>query len=98
MRKHIYLITEHENESAVGNVIFASKKREWPEKNKSADMQVHREGDFETVGKQVCLGFHDFEDKSEFRDPEVIHRVVEEKLEDINDEFLVAVGKDPSEY
>jgi hypothetical protein len=94
----MYLITEHENENKVGNVVFTDKKRAWPEKNKSGDIQVHRDGDFETVGEQVCLGFHDFEGEPEFNDPNVVQSAIEQKFQSIDDEFLVAAGKDPSEY
>jgi hypothetical protein len=94
----MYLITEHENPKKVGNVHFTDTKRSWPDKNKAGDIQVFKNGDYQVVGTQVCLGFHDFDSEENYNNPDVVQEVVEKKFAEIDDSFLEEAGKNPEDY
>ena len=70
MRKHLYLVTEHEDDRIHGSVQSTDMRLDYPNKNKEGDYTVFNEddGEFRTVGKKVGLGYHDFESRDDFED------------------------------
>lgn len=92
MRKHMYLITEHNEEDYIGRVKFQDRKNAWPDKNKEGDIQKYNGEDFYVVGKQVCLGFHDFESEESYSDPERAREVIQGKLGEVDGKWLDKAG------
>lgn len=70
MRKHLYLITEHENEEWVGNVNIMNSRLTRVVKNEEGPIQTFDKetGEFDTVGRQVGLGYVDFDSEEDFED------------------------------
>lgn len=90
VRKHLYLITEHEEDSRVGGVSFSDERLTHPTKNKEGDITVldkDKEG-FRTIGKQVCLGYHDFESQEAYEDEDTVVAVMKTKLNEIDRHYL----------
>lgn len=97
MRKHFYLITEHENEDRVGLISITDARLSKPLKNEEADIIVLDDDkkDFNHIGKEVGLGYADFEDEDDYKDR--IDEVVKEKLADIDKHWLEKAGHDVAE-
>jgi hypothetical protein len=95
-RKHMALITEHDDEERVG-LIKSTEKRlsRWTKNGESPIMTFDEEaGEFNTVGKEVHLGYADFEgepDNDEFAD--AVHR----KLGVVDQRHLDKAGIDLEE-
>jgi hypothetical protein len=51
-------------------------------------------GGFVHIGKQVHAGYYDFESEQEYNDADIVADVIEEKLSEINDEWLDKAGVD----
>lgn len=94
VRRHLYLITEHEDDSEVGGVMVSKRKDLWPEKNREGDILKCDEEAQEniSVGKKVCLGFHDFE--GEHTIPEELPEVVDRKIGEIDSKWVEKAGID----
>ena len=94
MRKHLYLITEHEKEERIGNMKFTGQKMSYPDKNEEGKITIRDDEikDFRSVGMQVCVGYHDFESKDEFGDPDKVHSVMQKKLREIDQKWLDKAG------
>ena len=96
MRKHLYLITEHDKEGRVGCVKMSDKRMSRPTKNEEGP--IHKldkaEKDFKIVGKQVGLGYYDFESQAQYDDNEFVADVMQDKLGEIDDEWLEKAGVD----
>lgn len=104
MRKHLYLITEHEDSDKVGLLKTTDTRLTGAKKNEERVIQtLDREaiergeitdddrGEYKVVG----LGYHDFEDGDDYE--ETIGNVVQEKLSEIDTEHLEKAGHDPEE-
>lgn len=98
MRKHLYLITEHEDDERVGLVAFSDSRKERATKN--AESPIHKLDDdaegWVVVGKEVHLGYYDFDSEDDYEDHAV--DVMEQKLGEIDAEWLEKAGHDPSEF
>lgn len=94
MRKHLYLITEHENEDRVGGVAIYDTRFSTPTKNEEGPITVLDEEieGFREVGKKVGLGYHDFESEEEAEDNEVWKQVIDAKLAEIDARWLEKAG------
>jgi hypothetical protein len=94
VRKHLYLITEHEDDSKIGKVMLMDRKDLWPDKNSEGDITIFDEDaeEYRDVGRKVCLGYHDFEGQHTIGDelPEVVDR----KLSEIDAEWVEKAGID----
>jgi hypothetical protein len=97
MRKHFYLITEHDDADRVGGIMIMDRRHSRAEKNNPGPLQAFDEekGEFYTKGQAVGLGYHDFEDEADYeaRVNDVIHR----KLGVVDEEYLKQAGHDPAE-
>jgi len=94
MRKHLYLITEHENEDRVGGVAIYDTRFSTPTKNEEGPITVLDKGaeGFREVGKKVGLGYHDFESEKAAEDDDIWYDVIQEKLRDIDDRWIEKAG------
>jgi len=97
MRKHLYLITEHEKQDRVGQIEFSDKRFERANKNEEGPIhKFDKEAqDFITVGKHVGLGYVDFDE--EFDDDEALD-AMHRKLSEVDSEWLEKAGLDVEEY
>jgi len=97
MRKHLYLVTSHPEDSHVGLVESREKRYETAEKNEErrVDKRNLDTGEGFTM-KVVGLGHHDFE--SETPSGERFSEVAKDKLAEIDDEHLESAGMDPEDY
>lgn len=94
MRKHLYLITEHDhNDDLVGSVEFAETRLDSAEKNVETPMHVFDKetGDFATVGKRVGLGYVDIAGDGELTGEEAA-AVAQSKLAEIDERHLEKAG------
>lgn len=100
VRKHMYLITEHENEDRVGGVSFMDSRMSRPLKNEEGPISVFDEeqGAFREVGKKVGLGYHDFESEEAYEDNDHVVDVMKDKLAEIDARWLEKAGHDPAEF
>jgi hypothetical protein len=97
VRKHLYLITEHEQEDRIGGVSIMDNRMSRPEKNQEGPVTVfdEDEGDFREVGAKVHLGYADFESEDVYEDR--IGDVIREKLAEVDQRWLEKAGLDPDE-
>lgn len=87
MRKHLYLITEHRDESRVGKIEFAESRHEHIGKNEEGGVDMRNMNTNETWSyKAVGLGYHDFEDEKDYH--ERIGDVATEKLREVDEKHL----------
>jgi hypothetical protein len=93
MRKHLYLITEHENEEYVGTIQSTDMRLDYPLKNEEGAYTVFNEetGEFRDVGKKVGVGYHDFTEE-EWNDNSHVADVFKRKLEEIDDKWIDKAG------
>ena len=97
MRKHFYLITEHEDDERVGLIGIADKQYSRVRKNEESPIHVldEDEAEIRTVGKRVGMGYVDFEDEDDYDDR--IGEVTRRKLGEIDEEWLEKAGHEPEE-
>jgi len=97
MRKYLAPITEHDDSEIVGKVKATDRPLMTVEKNVESRIERFNEQrqEFETVGRQVGLGYHDFEDETDYE--ERFTEVVDRKLAEIDAEHLEKAGIDPAE-
>lgn len=92
VRKHLSLVIEHDDEDRVGGVMFYDSPKARLCKNEPSPMQRFDEenGDFYVAGKEVSLGYVDFEDEQAYEDwpLENLH----EKMREIDYEWLEKAG------
>jgi len=91
MRKHLALITDHDNEDLVGTVKITDQQlpRVRKDEDRTVDtvnVETNERGSYDAVG----LGYHDFEDEQHYQ--ETIGGVVSAKLRDIDTEHLKKAG------
>jgi hypothetical protein len=91
-RKHLALTVAHEDEARVGTVAFYDSPKARLTKNKPSPITVLDESaeDFRTVGREVSLGYVDFEDEAEYDSRAV--EAMERKLREIDREWLEQAG------
>src|SRR6056297_858484 len=91
-RKHLALVVEHQDDDRVGGVMFYDSPKARLTKNQATPIQQFDEedGDFYIAGKEVSLGYVDFEDEQAYKDwpLENLH----EKLREIDREWLEKAG------
>ena len=100
MRKHFYLITEHEKEDRIGGVSIHDTQSTTPNKNEEAPIRVlddEKEGSV-IIGKKVGLGYHDFESEDEYEDNEVVAKVIQSKIRDVDRGWAVKAGVEDTVY
>lgn len=96
MRKHMYLIVEHPNDSLVGQVEVTDRARPQAEVNSVGRVDKRNlETDNSFTMKVVGLGYHDFEDEADIDNR--FKEVLDEKLARIDEEYLEQAGMDPQE-
>jgi len=94
MRKHLYLITEHENEDRVGLIAVRDKRFARSKKNESETITVLDEDErgFRDVGQNVYLGYHDFDDEEDYE--ERFGEVARQKLTEVDQAHVEKAGID----
>jgi len=97
MRKHLYLVTEHENEDHVGGIKITDTRLSRSSKNSETPWHKfdEEEKDFVVAGKQVSMGYVDFEDEEDYEDR--IADEIQRKLAEIDSEHLEKAGLEPQE-
>lgn len=97
MRKHLYLVTEHEEDDRVGGIKILDKRLAPSSKNEESDIHKFDEetGEFYTAGKSVSMGYVDFEDEADYEDR--IEDEIRRKLGEIDTEWLEKAGLEPQE-
>jgi len=93
MRKHLALVTGHDDPDMVGMVKITDTQIARVEKNKerpvdTLNVETNERGSYKAVG----LGYHDFGSESDYK--ERIQEVVETKLSEIDNEHLEKAGVD----
>jgi len=97
MRKHFYLITEHEDDERVGLIGITDKQFSRVLKNEESPIHVldEEEEGFRIVGKRVGMGYVDFEDEDDYDDR--VGEATRQKLGEIDEEWLDKAGHDSEE-
>lgn len=97
VRKHFYLITEHDKEDRVGGVSVMGSRLSRPEKNEEGPVTVldEEKRGFSEIGKQVHLGYADFEDEDDYEDR--VGDVIRKKLAEVDRRWLEKAGLEPEE-
>ena len=98
MRKHFFLVTEHEDGEKVGCVHVYDSPKQQPLKGDEGTITVlddETEG-FRDVGKQVKLGYHDFEDEGDFEARAA--EVMQSKIREVDREWAVKAGVEDIAY
>lgn len=92
LRKHLYLITEHEESGLVGRVVILDHRHSRGVKNEEMPVQTfdEEEGTFGIVGKQVPLGYVDFADEDELHGR--LSEEIKRKLGEIDRAYLEKAG------
>jgi hypothetical protein len=100
MRKHFYLITEHETDGHVGGVITTDSRKSRPNKNEEAPITVLDEDteSFREVGKQVGLGYHDFESEAKYDDNKFLASVMHAKIRSVDRHWAAKAGVEDTAY
>jgi len=97
MRKHLYLVTEHEDEGRLGGIKIMDCRLSRSKKN--AETPIHtfdkEGGKFNVVGKQVSMGYVDFDDEDDYE--EKIGDEIKRKLNEIDTKWLEKAGLEPEE-
>jgi len=94
MRKHFYLVTEHEDGERVGAVSVMDSPMSRPTKGNEAPIRVlddDKEG-FVKVGKKVGLGYHDFESEAEYEDDDRFAEVAQAKVRTVDRQWAEKAG------
>lgn len=91
-RKHLYLVTEHEDEDRVGGVSFTDTRLSRARKNE--ETPIHKldddARDIVEVGKQVALGYVDFESEEDYEENAV--EAMKRKLNEIDERWIDKAG------
>lgn len=92
MRKHLYLITEHEDDEKVGAIMSTNQRMSRPLKNEEGPIHVldEEERDFRKVGRKVGMGYHDF--ATDDPDDDYVVQVMKDKLAEIDQEWVEKAG------
>jgi hypothetical protein len=92
MRKHLALIIEHDDADKVGLVTFYDKPKTRLEKNTATPIQTFNKetGEFSTVGKEVSLGYVDFEDEDDLE--ERAAEEIQRKLREVDEKWVDKAG------
>lgn len=92
-RKHLYLVTDHPDEETIGRVEFAPKQHLNVEKNEEGTIHIRNVETDESYEYQcVGMGFHDFESEEQADDPDAALEVIQEKMDDLDEEWLEKAG------
>ena len=100
MRKHFYLITAHENTDRVGGISIFDSRHSRSLKNEEEPITVldeESEG-FREVGRNVYLGYHDFESESEYDDEEFVGKIITHKIRSVDREWAAKAGVESQAY
>lgn len=99
MRKHIYLITEHEDDNRHGLIEITDSRLSGSSKDEETPIRVRDEEEqgFPIVGKRVSCGYVDFESEEEYEDDDTLDAEVKRKLGEIDESHLKKAGHDPGE-
>ena len=92
MRKHFYLVTEHEDETRQGGVSVYDSRRPKPLKNNEGGITVldeETEG-FRDVGRMVGLGYYDFDSEVDYEDR--VAEVMKAKIREVDREWAEKAG------
>jgi len=70
MRKHLYLIVDHEKPDRVGGVSIYDPWFTRSERNTTEPITIYDDeiGGFQKVGERVYLGYHDFDDEDDYEE------------------------------
>lgn len=100
MRKHIYLITEHYDDSKIGGIKISDTRLSDAKKNTESPITRYDEDDgiFENAGKQVALGYYDFDSKAEYANNEKLARIVEKKIRSVDRKWAEKAGVEHNAY
>lgn len=92
MRKHLYLVTEHEDPYRVGGCRIFDQRMSRPLKNEEGPITALNEDKdgFEHIGKMVGMGYADFDDEEDYENR--IVDVMQSKLSQLDDEWLEKAG------
>ena len=92
MRKHFYLITKHEREDAVGGVSIYDSPMHDALKNEEGRITFFdkENGEFNDVGKNVGLGYHDFDDEADYEAR--VGDVLVEKIQEVDRKWAESAG------
>jgi hypothetical protein len=98
VRKHLFLVTEHEEDDRVGGVSVFDKPTMRPEKNEEAPITRFNEDktDFIDVGMKVGLGYHDFESEQDFE--ERAADVMQMKIREVDRKWAEKAGVEELVY
>ena len=92
-REYLYLVTDHPDEENIGRVEFAPKQHLNVEKNLEGTIHIRN---VETGGSYeyqcVGMGSHDFESEEQSNDADVCLEVIQEKMDDLDEEWLQKAG------
>lgn len=97
MRKHLYLIVSHPDDQIEGTVEVTDRPRQRAQKNKR--LQVDKRNvktDESYVETVVGMGYADFDGEEDYEERGA--RVIREKMGEINNQHLEAVGADPAQF
>lgn len=98
MRKHLYLVTEHEESERVGCVSIMDSPMSRPTKNNEGPITIIDEDqeDFRKVGKKVGLGYHDFESEDDYE--ERAAEVLQAKIREVDRAWAEKAGVEQIAY
>jgi len=94
MRKHFYLVTEHEKEDRVGTAQIYESRRPQPLKNEERPITVideDKQGS-KQVGKMVGLGYADFSSEDDFE--QRVGDVLQKRVQEVDDKWQEKAGVD----
>jgi hypothetical protein len=94
VRQHLYLITSHVDEDLEGHMSIMERRLTAAEKDKEIPITEFNENtnEYIDVGKQVYLGYRDFDSEESADDPDKMSRVMKEKLNEIDEKWVKQVG------
>lgn len=99
-RKHLYLITEHEEEGRVGGVAVYDTRFSRGNKNDEIPITVPDEEieGFAEVGKKVYLGYLEFDSQEEYEQHEDLAGLFQEKVSEVDREWAEKAGIEETIY
>lgn len=98
MRKHFYLITDHRDESKIGNVEITDTRKDasTAQKNEEGVCQfTNLETGERWTQHEVGLGYVDFEHEEQYE--RTVGKVTRDKLAEVDEKHLKKAGLDPEE-
>lgn len=97
MRKHFYLITEHDDTERVSQVEITDTRLDTAEKNTETAIQtINKQTGFATKGTRVGMGYADFVDEDEYKNE--VGDVIHQKLVEIDAMHLEKAGLDVDKF